>query len=298
MTSPPAEKHNPLQGVLLICFAVFCFVCMNQLVQYVGKVEGHPVPQIIWARYFFHLILIMLFFPKRIGSLLVSERKGMQVLRSILVLLATLCMFFAVQEMLLSDAVAISFVAPLFAVGLSVLILRERVGWRRWLAVGIGFVGVLIIIRPGAGALQWAALLPLSMAFFYALYQVVTRMIRAAADPLNALFYTALVGAVVCTIAVPFYWKTPDLAGWAMLVGTGVFGGIGHYAVIRAYERAQVSVIAPFAYTELFWATLGDLAVFGRVPDGWVYVGAAVIAAAGIYVLHRERLRSVPPSPG
>jgi drug/metabolite transporter (DMT)-like permease len=281
-----------MQGIALICFAVFCFIIMNTMVRYLGKVEGYPVPEIIWGRYLFHLILIMALFPRRIGTLLVSDRKALQVLRSTLVLLATVCMFFAVREMPLADAVAIAFVAPLIAVGLSVLILRERVGWRRWVAVGIGFIGMLIIIRPGSGTLQWAALLPVSMAFLYALYQVVTRMIRGAADPLNALFYTALVGAVVCTAVVPFFWKTPDWQGWLMLVGTGIFGGVGHYAVIRAYERAEVSLIAPFAYTELLWATLAGWMVFGDLPDIWVYVGAAIIASAGVYVLHRERVRA------
>ena len=289
---PPAERHAPGQGIALICFAVFCFVIMNAMVRYLGKVEGYPVPEIIWGRYLFHLILIMLLFPRRISTLLVSERKAMQVLRSTLVLLATVCMFFAVREMPLADAVSIAFVAPLIAVGLSVLILGERVGWRRWAAVAVGFAGMLIIIRPGTGTLQWAALLPVSMAFLYALYQVVTRMIRAAADPLNALFYTALVGAIVCTAVVPFFWKTPDWQGWLLLIGTGVFGGVGHYAVIRAYERAEVSLVAPFAYTELLWATLAGWMIFGDLPDIWVYVGAAIIASASIYVLHRERVRA------
>ncbi len=291
-TAPAAEKHAPIQGIALICFAVVCFIIMNTMVRYLGKVEGYPVPEIVWGRYVFHLILIMVLFPRRIGTLLVSERKALQILRSTLVLLATVCMFFAVREMPLADAVAIAFVAPLFAVGLSALILGEQVGWRRWAAVGVGFFGMLIIVRPGAGTLQWAVLLPIGMAFLYALYQVVTRMIRAAADPLNALFYTALVGAVACTAIVPFFWKTPDLMGWLLLIGTGFFGGIGHYAVILAYERAEVSLVAPFAYTELFWATLAGWMIFGDLPDVWVYVGAAIIAAAGIYVLHRERVRA------
>ncbi len=277
-----------LRGIALMCFAVLSFILMNTMVRYLGR-AGIPVPEIIWARYIFHLLLIMAFFPRRITTLLVSERKLMQVFRSLLVLLATVSMFFALREMPLADAVALSFSAPLFAVGLSVLILRERVGPRRWVAVLVGFAGMLIIIRPGSGALQWAALLPITMAFFYATYQNVTRMIRGSADPLNALFYTALVGAVAASIVVPFFWRTPGLVEGVMLVGIGFLGGLGHYAVILAYERAEVSVVAPFAYTELIWATILGFVVFGDVPDLWTFVGAGVIVASGLYVLYRER---------
>lgn len=302
MSSGAPDRHAPLQGIGLICFAVACFIAMNTMVRYLGRDLGYPVVEIVWGRYFFHLLLIMLMFPRRVPTLLVSDRKALQIFRSVLVLLATVCMFYAVREMPLADAVAIAFVAPLFAVGLSALILREKVGWRRWGAVAVGFLGMLVIIRPGAGALQWAALLPVGMAFLYALYQVITRMIRNAADPLNALFYSALVGAIAASAVVPFVWRTPDLAGWALLVGAGFFGGVGHFAVIKAYERAEVSLLAPFAYTELVWATLAGWMVFGDLPDLWVYAGAAIIAAAGIYVLHREqraaarRAETVPPA--
>lgn len=278
----------PLRAIALICLAAFSFVVMNAMVRYLGR-TGTPVPEIIWARYLFHLLLIMAFFPRRIATLLVSKRKAMQVFRSGLVLAATTCMFFAVREMPLADAVALSFSAPLFAVGLSVLILRERVGLRRWGAVAVGFAGMLIIIRPGAGTLQWAALLPIAMAMFYATYQIVTRMIRGAADPLNALFYTALVGAIAASLIVPFFWRTPGLLEALMLVAIGFFGGLGHYAVILAYERTEVSVVAPFAYTELIWATILGFMVFGDLPDPWTFAGAGVIVASGLYVLYRER---------
>ncbi len=283
----------PLRAIALMCFAVLCFILMNTMVRYLGR-AGTPVPEIIWARYVFHLLLIMVFFPRRITTLLVSKRKAMQVFRSGLVLLATVCMFFAVREMPLADAVALSFSAPLFAVGLSVLILRERVGPRRWGAVAVGFAGMLIIIRPGAGTLQWAALLPIAMAMLYATYQIVTRMIRGAADPLNALFYTALVGAIAASLVVPFFWRTPGPIDALMLVGIGFFGGLGHYAVILAYERAEVSVVAPFAYTELIWATILGFMVFGDLPDLWTFVGAGVIVASGLYVLYRERRAAAP----
>jgi len=301
----PARPHGaeaPLAGILLMCLAVLCFVIMNTMVKHLSQTL--PVPLIIWARYFFHLVVIMALFPRRLPTLLVSRRKGMQVLRSVLVLVATLFMFFAVSLMPLADVVAITFMAPLLVTGLSVPVLGEHMGPRRWAAVAAGFLGMLVIVRPGAGVFQWAALLPLGMAVCYATYQIITRMIRGAADPLNALFYTALVGAVVTTVTVPFFWVTPAPLDWLWLVGTGLFGGLGHFAVIRAYDHAAPVMIAPFSYTELIWAVLLGLVFFGDFPDAWTFCGAAIIAASGLYVLHRERGRravasSEPgPAPG
>jgi len=294
MTSPAkSTAEGTLRGIALICLAVFCFIVMNTMARAL-RLDGVPVAEIVWARNFFHLILIMAFFPRRIRTLLVAERKGMQVLRSILVFLATICMFIAIGLMPIADAVAIAFIAPLIAVGLSVPILGEKVGPRRWAAVLVGFVGMLIIIRPGSGVLQWAVLFPIGMAFFYALYQVITRMIRGSADPLNALFYTALVGAVAASVALPFFWRMPSLAEAAMLVAIGFMGGLGHWFVIMAYERAEISAVAPFAYTELIWAIALGFLVFGEFPNLFTFIGAGVIAAAGLYVLYRERQARTP----
>jgi drug/metabolite transporter (DMT)-like permease len=294
MNSKPAPAADgTLRGIGLICTAVVCFIAMNTMVRWL-RFDGMPVVEIVWARYFFHVLLIMAFFPRRIRTLLVARRKGMQVVRSVLVFLATVCMFIAMGEMPVADAVAIGFVTPLLLVGLSVAILREKVGPRRWAAVLAGFIGMLIIIRPGAGAFQWAALLPIGMAFFYALYQIITRMIRGSADSLNALFYTALVGAAAASLALPFHWQLPGLAQAAMLVGIGFLGGLGHWFVIMAYERAEVSAVAPFAYTELIWATVFGVIVFGEFPDVYTFLGAGIIAAAGLYVLYRERRARAP----
>lgn len=295
-SSPSRPSGSLLRGAALICLAVFCFVIMNGLVRHLGR-AGYPVPEIVWARFAFHLVLIMALFPRRISTLLVSTRKGMQVLRSTLMLGATVCMYFAVSVMPLADAVSIGFITPLLVVGLSVVILKEQVGIRRWSAVMAGFVGMLIIIRPGAGALQWAALLPIAMAVFYAFYLIVTRLVRESADPLNALFYTALVGALAASLVVPFHWRTPTPVDVLLMAGTGLFGAIGHYALIKAYEVVEVSVVAPFAYSELIWATLVGYLAFGDFPDAWTFAGAAVIIGAGLYVLHRERRLGVVTAP-
>lgn len=293
----PAQRDadRPLRGIALMCVAVASFVVMNTMVKELGRApHDMSVIFLIWGRYFFHLVLILALFPRRVPTLFRTRRPGIQVLRSVLVLAATACMFTSVQFLPLADVVSIAFIAPLVATGLSVVILRERVGPRRWAAVAIGFVGALIIIRPGLGVVHWASFLPLAMATFYALYQILTRIARSDADPLNALFYTALVGAVLTSAAVPFAWSWPSPAEWAMLIAAGFFGGAGHFAVIKAYERAEVSTVAPFAYTEIIWATIAGLLVFGDFPDVWTFVGAAIIAGAGLYVLHREHARVQP----
>ncbi len=272
-----------------MCAAVFCFVIMNTFVKALSP--DYPVHQIIWARYFFHFLLILLLFPRRIPTLLVSRRKGLQFLRSLLVLLATLCMYTSLRYLPLAETVSITFIAPLLVTGLSVLALGERVGPRRWAAVIVGFAGVLVIIRPGLGVAHWATVLPVMMACFYAAYQTITRHMRGAADPLNSLFYTALVGVVATSAITPFFWAWPDPVAWAMMIGIGLFGGIGHFAMIRAYEAAPAATVAPFAYTELVWAIAVGIVLFADYPDLWMLTGAAIVIGSGLYVLHRERIR-------
>lgn len=287
-TEPSRPADAPLRGALLMCFAVLCFSVMNTFTKEL-RASDLPVTSIIWGRYFFHFALILLFFPRRIPTLLDSRDKGWQILRSILVLAATSCMFFALGFLPLADAVSITFVGPLLIVALSALLLGEKVGPRRWGAVICGFVGMLVIIRPGAGTFQLAALLPVAVACFYAFYQIITRLISHRSDPLNMLFYTALVGALVMSAIVPFDWQPPTPRQWFMLVAAGFLGGVGHYAIITGYQRSEATVVAPFAYTEIVWATVLGLVVFGDFPDVYTFVGAAIIVASGVYVLHRER---------
>ena len=272
----------------MMCFAVACFAAMNTFVKEL-RVQELPVVEIIWGRYFFHTILVLALFPKRIPTLLSGSDKGLQICRSILVLSATACMFTAVGFMPLADAVAITFIAPLLITALSVPFLGERVGLRRWIAVCVGFAGMLVIIRPGGGLFQPAALLPIGVTVFYAMYQIITRMISHRTDPINSVFYTAIVGGILMSAIVPFFWQTPTLEQWGMMLAAGLLGGLGHWAIIIAYQRAEAPLVAPFAYTELVWATMLGLTFFGDFPDLWTLVGAAIIAASGVYILQRER---------
>jgi len=284
----PADA--PYRGILMMCFAVACFATMNGFAKEL-RIQELPGVEIIWGRYFFHTLLVLALFPRRIPTLLAGSDKAMQMARSILVLLATGCMFTAVGLMPLADTVAITFIAPLLITALSVPFLGERVGIRRWIAVFVGFAGMLVIVRPGGGLFQTAALLPIGVTVFYAFYQIITRLISHRTDPINTVFYTAIVGGIGLSFVVPFFWQTPTLEQWGMLFAAGLLGGLGHWAIIIAYQRAEAPLVAPFAYTELIWATILGLVVFHDFPDSWTFVGAAIIAASGIYILHRERVR-------
>ena len=280
-------------GIVYILAAVLVIAAMDMLAKFL--VQSHSVPLVSWARYNFHLVL-MLPLLARLGpkKILTTRRLGLQLGRAFLLLATTFLIFGALRYIPLADMTTITLAAPLIATGLSVPILHERVGARRWLAVLIGFGGVLVVVRPGAGVMDGGAVLALAAAVTFALYQVATRSISRTDGPLTTLFYTALVGAVVTSMIVPFFWQWPSPVGWAYLALTGGLGALGQFLFIKAYGHAPASTLAPYIYTILIWsAGLGVLA-FGEFPDIWTLTGAAIIIGSGIYVWYRERRRGAP----
>lgn len=284
-------------GILFILAAVLVIATMDMFAKFL--VRDHSVPMIAWARYNFHIVL-MLPLLARLGpkSVLQTRRLGLQIGRATLLLATTFLIFGSLKFIPLADMTAIVFAAPLIATGLSVPILGERVGPRRWLGVLIGFGGVLVVVRPGVDSLDWGAVLALAAAFTYGLYQIATRAISRTDGTLTTLFYTALVGAIVTNIIVPFFWQWPSPLEWAYLALTGGLGALGQFLFIKAYGHAPASTLAPYIYTQLIWsAGLGVLA-FGDFPDIWTLAGAAIIAGSGIYIWHRERRRGPPAVTG
>ena len=185
-------------------------------------------------------------------------------------------------------AVAINFAAPLLVTALSIPFLGEKVGPRRWVAIFIGFLGVLIIIRPGLGIMHWAALLPLATAVFYALYQILTRVAGRTEDTKTSLFWTSTVGVITMSCIVPFVWKMPNSQAWAIMIATGALFGFGHYLLIRAFEVAAVSTLSPFLYTQIVWVTILSVIVFDQVPDKFSILGTVIVISSGLYIWHRE----------
>jgi len=281
---------SPLRGVLLFAVATAVLAIMDAAVKHLGATL--PAEQLAWSRYFGQTIaMLALFAPRRGLSLLSTRRPWLHLWRSALMLACTLLFFNAVRLMPLADAVAISFLSPLLLVALAALLLKERVGIRRWSAVAVGFVGAMIVVRPGMGVANWGAVLVLIMCLTYALYLVATRLAAAAGeDNIVSLFYSGLVGTIALSLWTPFVWTTPTtpLDGFLFVI-LGLFGGVGHYLIILAYRDAQAAALAPLNYLSLLWAAAFGWLVFGDFPDGPTLLGAAIVAGAGIYVIVRER---------
>ena len=256
----------------------------------------YPIIQIVWARYAGHFIYMVLFFAPRLGaSLLVASRPLLQLVRSMLLCISTLIFMTALAYVPLTTATAISFTGPFIVTALAPFLLGERVGWVRWLFVIVGFVGAMIILRPGTASVEPAAFLVFASAFASALYQILSRKLAAHDRAETSITYIALAGFVITTVPLPYVWVTPiSLIDWLVFVGLGVFGGFGHYFMVRAFEIAPAPFVSPFNYLGLIGAAILSVMVFGQFPDVWVWAGASVIAGSGIFMLyyeHRVRTR-------
>lgn len=280
--------HEPLRGILLMVCAVSTFSLLDTTAKYL--VQSYPVGQVVWARYVGHVVLAAaLLLPLYGRGLLVSERPGLQVLRSLFLFGATCANFAALQFLQLAETSSILFSAPFMVAMLAVPLLGEHIGPRRWAAIGIGFFGVLIVMRPGLGLVHWAASLSLLCALFGACYQITTRKLAGVDRAVTTQFYSALVGALVITPLAPFVWRTPDLKDGILMVCLGALGGFGHWLLILAHRLAPAPILAPFSYVQLLPMILLGYLVFGDFPDHWTLIGAGIVLSSGLYLLYRER---------
>lgn len=294
--SPPVAasfeaRHEPLRATALILVTLSLFPVMDSCAKYLVQ-NGYDFIQVVWARYAFHVGVMVLFMAssRRRLWLRLPRGPGLQLLRAVLLMAATAFFFAALRVIDLAEAVAVNFVAPLLVVVFSVLLLGERVGPRRWGAVIVGFVAILIILRPGTGVFQWASLLVVGAATCNALHQIVTRKLSPIDHPMTTLFVSGLLGAVCLSVIVPFHWRDPDLLGWGLMAGIGGIGAVSHYTLIRAFQYAPASMLAPFGYSQIVVATAIGYVLFGNFPDAWTILGAALIIASGLYVAYREAI--------
>ncbi len=249
----------------------------------------HPI-QIVWTRQLGLLIGVLFLLRLRGLAVLRTSTPFLQMSRGALAASSATLFIVAVSFVPLADAVAISFVAPFFVTMLGALILREPVGIRRWSAITVGFVGTLIVIRPGLGVIHPAALLLLLAALLFALRQILSRMLSGGDRTETTVAYTALTGSLLLTIPLPFFWQWPQ--SWlelALLCGIGTLAAAGEFLIIRALEVGQAVVVAPMQYSMMIWGTFYGYIVFGQFPDFWTWIGAAIIVASGIYTFYRER---------
>jgi drug/metabolite transporter (DMT)-like permease len=214
----------------------------------------------------------------------------LQLFRGLLLAAATVTNFTALKYLQLTETAAIYFSSPLIVAALSVPLLGERVGPRRWAAIAAGFAGVLIVIRPGLGLMHWAVSLAVLTALIGALYQLMSRKLAEDDSAHTTQLYTAMIAAAAASPLIAFGWVEPDAKGWALMVLLGVLGGVGHWLLAVAHAHAPAPALAPFNYTQILWMPLLGYFVFADLPSVWTVAGAAVVAASGLYVLHRERL--------
>lgn len=282
--------RETLRGIGLMMAAVFMFSSMDTLAKYM--LQSYPMGGLMWARYMVHMtVMLVLLWPRMGFGLLRTQRPNLQILRGLLLVASTMFFYFALRYLPLAQAAAISFVGPVLTTLLSGWLLKEKASPRQWVAVVLGFSGVLIIIRPGGGLFTPAAVFPLCTALLFSFYQIVTRSLSGREHPYTTLFYTALVGGAVTSLALPWSWQDPTWSQMVMIAGIGVFGGYGHYLLIRAMEHASPSALAPFVYSQLVWSTLLAYIVFRDFPDGGALTGMTVIVAAGLLAVNWQHMR-------
>jgi len=282
-----APAATRLKGIGLLLIAVSVIPVMDALAKELGG--RYPVLQVTWGRYFFNLVLILPIVFWRYGPRAFAvPQRGLQIVRGTLLLTATYLFFFTLTYLPLADTLALIFLYPLVVTLLSPWLLGEEVGWRRMAAVVMGFIGALIIIRPGTTMFQPVSLLGLGISLCLGLYMVMTRRLAGSAPSLVTLAYGALFGAVACSIAVPTVWTPPSALDWVAMVAMGGIAALGHLLIIRAYEAAPATVLAPLGYAEMVSAVIVGYLWFGDFPDALTWLGIAVIVASGVYVSWRE----------
>jgi drug/metabolite transporter (DMT)-like permease len=278
-----------MRGILFMVAATFMFAIMDVISKLLA--QNYPPVEVVAARYFVQVVLLLaILAPTRGLGMIRSRRPGLQIVRGTVLCFSSVMFVAALAVMPIAEAAAIGSCAPLMVVLLSIPMLRERIGTPSRVAVGTGFIGALIIIRPGAEIFTWAALLPLFSAVGGAMYQVLTRKISGVDDTFTSLFYPAMVGTVLLSCIMPFIWVAPRSVTDALLmVGVGAAGTGGHFLMIRSFTHAPASIASSITYTQLIFSMISGYLIFGQFPDGWSLVGMGVVVLAGLFIASRHR---------
>ena len=284
------NNENVTAGILWVLAATFCFVTLDSTMKY-ALVELHlPITVVVWGRFLFATLLAMAVVGKRLPEIAKSAKPGTQALRSFLLMATTILFNAGIKTTPLALGSTIMFLTPILVTLLSIPILGEHVGARRWAGIAFGFLGALIVVQPSPNELQYGVLFLLGAAFTNASYQITTRQLRVEKSPLTSFLYTAVAGTIFSTPVVILHWQNPTPLGWALLVLCGIAGGLGHLFLVQAFRRAPASAVAPFGYSSLIWATASGFMLFAEWPEWTTFLGAGVIVASGLYIFHRESL--------
>ncbi len=295
-----AEHRSPTRGgaqddlgraAVFVLSAVMILPMISACAKYLAD---YSVFQVTWARYAGHFAFMLLIFVPRSGlSILRSSRLKQQLARSTLHCAAAIMFFYAIRFVSLPTATSINFTAPLMVAALAPFVLGERVSGAQWIAVLVGFVGALVVIRPGAAEQHWALIIVLLNAVASAVVQIMSRQLARHDGAATSNIYMVLVGFVLMTLVLPFVWRTPEnMVDVGVFLMAGVSGGLGHYLLVRAFELAPAAFVSPFTYGQLLGATLISALVFDQLPDVWTWVGAAIIVGSGLFLLMRSRRKT------
>lgn len=292
------------RGIAWMILATLLWVMMDILNKHLSHLL--PITQVALMRFVMHTVLIFVFCAPILPRLLRTGNLGLQLLRGVFLAAGTCLIVVSFRYLPMLFVSSVSNLTPVLVTAISVPLLGERVGWKRWAGVVAGFFGALIVIGPTAADISLLVLLPLGQALVNAFYQISTRGLSATDSPYTTITYTGVAGTLAALALVPLVrfgvvpldavWAEPDLMEWVWLVSLGVLGVVSHFCMILAFTAAPASVAAPFSYVGLIWSALAGLMVFGETPTVATLLGAAVIAGSGLYILHRERERGVVPS--
>ncbi len=292
-------QHHALAGIALVIAACACFSVLDTTTKYISA--WVPLLMALWFRYAFQAVattLVML--PLRGTRVLRTRHLPFQCLRGVLLLASSLFAFASLKHMPVGEFTEIVMISPLAITVLAATVLKEKVSLLRWLLVAGGFLGTLVIIRPGGAAFNWASLLPLGLVATNAWFQVLTSRLARTEDPVTMHLYTGWVGTLIASLALPFVWTRLDASWlWLALCLMGVMATVGHFMLILAYQRAPAATLTPYLYTQIAFAMLGGWLVFQHVPDGWSMIGMVMIAvcgAAGAWLTVRERRVAAEPA--
>lgn len=291
--SVPVPAVSALGAIALMASSVAVFAILDALVKDLGT--RYPTFQMMFFRSLFAFVPIMLLvlYSGSFRELRMHSVTG-HLLRSLVGVCAMFCFFYSYSRMPLAEVIAISFAAPVFVVALSVPLLGERVGPRRWAAVIAGFVGVMIMVQPGPGLLKSIAVVPLLGTFFYALTMIVLRKLGRTETSASVAFTFTLSCTLVSACALPFIWVTPDLLDFCLLVAVGLLGGVGQILMTVAFKHGDIALIAPFEYTAMIWATLFGYFFWSEVPGLNIWIGVVIVMASGLFILFREANLKLP----
>ena len=250
-----------------------------------------PVLQITWARYFFTVAFtlpVMFFFFRK--NLVWTDKPKLQLIRGLILLTANICFFYSISIISLAKALTLAFIAPLIVTAFSPIFLGEKVGFRRWSAVIIGFIGSMVVIRPGFVEINLASLAALGTGVMYGFYLIITRKLSSSDNPLLTLLLTGVVGAIIISFVMPFVWIKPTLNQWSMMAAIGIFACVGHLFIILSLKYADASKLAPFSYFEIVTNIIIGYYFFSDFPDKWTFLGLFIIILSGIYISRRENI--------